>query len=458
MSPGVNLSSKAPLPETTQVDAQPDRAGQSAESSEETRLPRVVVVGSGFGGLNIVRELARGEVEIVLLDRNNYHGFWPLLYQVATAELIPDSIAFPIREFVRKYQRLTFHMVEVCDIDLQNKQVHLRESQPLSYDYLVLAAGSTNNYFGNEITAQNTFSLKDVAQAVEIRQGILKAFEKAALETAAERRKTLLTFLIIGSGPTGVELSAAFAQLIPPLLRKYYPTLANVPPRIILVEAHTTMLKSFPKGLQKKAQAHLERLGVEIMKNHEVSQVENGEVTFKDGLTMQAGTVVWAAGVKASPLAEKLGIKLAHGGRVPVEPTLNLAGLPEVFVIGDMAYLEGYKGGKQPYPGVAQVAIQMGHRAAKNILAQVEGRPMAKFHYLDKGQLSTIGRKDAVADIFNLQLSGLVAWLVWAVVHIYYLLGVRNRLLVMLGWVYNYLTYNLAMRMVGSGTGRKETQ
>jgi NADH dehydrogenase len=348
-------------------------------------------------------------------------------------------------------------MAEVCDIDLQQKQIQLQAGPPLAYDYLVLAAGSTNNYFGNETTARNTFSLKDVDQAVEIRHGLLKAFEKASLEPDLNRRKTLLTFLIIGSGPTGVELSAAFAELIPPLARKYYPALADVPPRIILVEAHTTMLESFPKGLQKKAQQHLERLGVEVLKNHEVTQVENGEITFKHGSKMQAGTVVWAAGVRASPLAEKLGIKLAHGDRVPVEPTLNLQGHPDVFVIGDMAYLEGYKGGQQAYPGVAQVAIQMGERAAKNILAQVEGRPMKKFHYLDKGQLSTIGRKDAVADIFNLQLSGLLAWLVWAVVHIYYLLGMRNRLLVMLGWAYNYLTYNLAMRIIGGASDRKET-
>jgi NADH:ubiquinone reductase (H+-translocating) len=451
--PGDNLQQSSPIPDTAQTDKE-----RPTDSAGKAGLPRVVVVGSGFGGLNLVRGLSRGEVEVILLDRNNYHGFWPLLYQVATAELIPDSIAFPIREVVRKYHQVTFHMAEVCDVDLQQKQIQLQAGPPLAYDYLVLAAGSTNNYFGNETTARNTFSLKDVDQAVEIRHGLLKAFEKASLEPDLNRRKKLLTFLIIGSGPTGVELSAAFAELILPLVRKYYPALADVPPRIILVEAHTTMLESFPKGLQKKAQQHLERLGVEVLKNHEVTQVENGEITFKHGSKMQAGTVVWAAGVRASPLAEKLGIKLAHGDRVPVEPTLNLQDHPDVFVIGDMAYLEGYKGGQQSYPGVAQVAIQMGERAAKNILAQVEGRPMKKFHYLDKGQLSTIGRKDAVADIFNLQLSGLLAWLVWAAVHIYYLLGMRNRLLVMLGWAYNYLTYNLAMRIIGGASNRKENQ
>jgi NADH dehydrogenase len=216
----------------------------------------------------------------------------------------------------------------------------------------------------------------------------------------------------------------------------------------VLVEAHTSMLESFPKPLQQKAEQRLKKMGVEVLKNHEVTGVENGEVTFKHGPKTQAGVVVWAAGVKASPLAEKLGVKLAHGEKVPVEKTLNLKDHPEIYVIGDMAYLEGYKGG-QAYPGVAQVAIQMGEQAAKNILADLEGQPKGNFHYIDKGQLSTIGRRDAVAEVFNFQLSGLVAWLVWVAVHIYYLLGVRNRLLVMLGWAYNYFTFNLGMRVVG---------
>ncbi len=431
--------------------------GKQADRPESGQRPCVVVIGSGFGGLNTVRGLAKGEVEIVLLDRNNYHGFWPLLYQVATAELVPDSIAFPVREFIHSYHNVTFHMAEVSDIDLDNKHVSITDGQPISYDYLVLAAGSINNYFGNKVIPQNTFSLKDVEQAVEIRQGILEAFEKASLETDPEKRKALLTFLVVGSGPTGVELSGALAELIPPLLHKFYPDLTEEKSRIVLVEAHATMLDSFPKSLQKKAQAHLGQMGVEILQNHEVTGVENGVVTFKHGSKMNAGTVVWAAGVRASPLAEKLGVKLAHGERVPVEPTLNLKDHPEVYVIGDMAYLEGYKGGKEAYPGVAQVAIQMGHQAAKNILAQVEGNGLENFQYVDKGQLSTIGRRDAVAEVFNLKLSGFAAWLVWVAVHIYYLLGVRNRLLVMLGWAYNYLTFNLGIRVVG-GWPRHETK
>ena len=430
------------------------KPARSPESVETGQRPRVVVIGSGFGGLNVVRGLAKSEVEVILLDRNNYHGFWPLLYQVATAELVSDSIAFPVREFVKKYHNVTFHMAEVCDINLEQRKVDIIEGQPIPYDYLVVAAGSTNNYFGNKVIPQNTYSLKDVEQAVEIRQGILEAFEKASLETDINACKKLLTFMVVGSGPTGVELSGALAELIPPLLRKYYPHLSKVTPRITLVEAHDSMLESFPKSLQKKAQQHLEKMGVEILKNHEVTGVEDGEVTFKDGSKMKAGTVVWAAGVRASPLAEKLGVKLAHGERVPVEPTLNLKDHPEVFVVGDMAYLEGYKGDKA-YPGVAQVAIQMGQQAAKNILAQNEGNSMEGFHYLDKGQLSTIGRRDAVADIFNLQLSGLLAWLIWVAVHIYYLLGARNRLLVMLGWAYNYLTFNLGVRVVGGWPRQK---
>jgi NADH dehydrogenase len=416
----------------------------------KTTPARVVVVGAGFGGLNVVRELANhSQVEVTVLDRNNYHGFWPLLYQVATAELLPDAIVFPVREAVHKYNNVRFQMAEVCDIDLDKKQV-LTSQQSLTYDYLVLAAGSTNNYFGNQELPKNTFSLKDVDQAVALRRKLLAAFEQAVSEPEPAKRRTLLTFVIVGAGPTGVELAAAMAELVRPIINKYYPTLNSEEARIVLVEAHQRPLEEFPKNLQQKAQQHLKRLGVEVLTNSKVKSVENDTVTFEDGQTMQAATVVWAAGVRASTLAETLKVSLAHSSRVPVEPTLNLKTHPEVFVIGDMAYLQGYKGGKETYPGVAQVAIQMGKQAAHNILVQLDRQPAQPFHYFDKGSLATIGRKDAVADIFGWQLSGWLAWLVWLVVHLYFLVGVRNRLLVMLSWAYNYLTYNLGVRLVGS--------
>lgn len=416
----------------------------------QVRPARVLVVGAGFGGLNVARELANhSQVEITVLDRNNYHGFWPLLYQVATAELLPDAIVFPVRETVHKYNNVRFQMTEVRDIDLDKKQV-LTHHQSLDYDYLVLAAGSTNNYFGNQELPKNTFSLKDVEQAVALRRKLLSVFEQAVAESDPAKRKALLTFVIVGAGSTGVELAAAMAELVFPVINKYYPALNSQEARIVLVEAHQMPLEEFPKTLQQKAQQHLKRLGIEVVTNSKVKSVENNTVTFEDGQTIQAVTVVWAAGVRASPLAESLKVPLAHGSWVPVEPTLNLKAHPEVFVIGDMAYLKGYKNSQQAYPGVAQVAIQMGRQTARNILAQLNYQTPQPFHYFDKGNLATIGRKDAVADIFGWQLSGGLAWAVWLVVHIYFLVGIRNRLLVMLAWAYNYLTYNLGVRLIGS--------
>lgn len=423
-------------------------------TSSKTGQPRVIVVGAGFGGLNVIQQLAnKDEVEVLVLDRNNYHGFWPLLYQVATAALAPDSIAFPVREITYKYPNIKFEMAAVSKVDLENKQVVTDAGTNLSYDYLVLAAGSANNYFGNKVIPEHTFSLKDVDQAVEIRQHILDVLEQAVQETDEKRRKNLLTFAIVGSGPTGVELSGAFADLLRPLLHKLYPTLLEAEVRIVLIEAHDTMLKAFPKSLQKKAQQHLERMHVEVLTNSEVTGVEKGIVTFKNGHSLEAGTVVWAAGVKASELGESLSVKLAHSDRVPVKPTLNLSDRPEVFVVGDMAYLEGYKqtksGKPEAYPMVAEVAMQMGRRAAHNILADVHKQPLESFRYTDLGTMSTIGRKDAVAVAFGLQLSGWLAWLSWLVVHLFFLIGFRNRVLVMLSWAYDYITYNRGVRLIG---------
>ncbi len=424
---------------------QPTKAGKAA---------RVVVVGAGFGGLHVIKALANQEaVEVLVLDRNNYHGFWPLLYQVATAALEPDSIAYPTREIVRKYKNVKFQMVTVNGIDLEHQQVLLEGNQSLAYDYLVLAAGSANNYFGNKVIPQHTYSLKDVGQAVEIQQQLLMVFEAAVRETNAERRKVLLTIAVVGAGPTGVELAGAFADLICPLLRKNYPTLSEKEVRIVLVEAHDTMLSAFPKPLQKKAQQHLEKMGIEVLPNSKVTNVEDKTVSFENGKSLQAATVVWAAGVKAAKLGQTLKVKLAHSDRVPVKPTLNLVDHAEVFVIGDMAYLDGYKQSKhdkpQAYPMLAEVAMQMGDRAAHNILATISHQPLESFRYRDLGTMCTIGRKDAVAYAFGVQLSGIIAWLAWLIVHVAFMVSFRNRLRVLLAWAYDYITYNRGVRLIG---------
>jgi len=408
--------------------------------------PRVVVVGAGFGGLNVAAKLAHADVDVVVLDRHNYHGFWPLLYQVATAGLEPASIAYPARAILRKYPNTHFLMTEVSGVDFEHKLV-LSGDQALPYDYLVLAAGSANNYFGDAALAKNTFGMKDLDEAEQLRNQILRAFERAVNEPDPAVRAALLTFVIVGGGPTGVELSGAFAELIRHVLRKDYPMLDMSQARVLLVEAGDRILVSFPERLQRSARKRLEKMGVEVKLHTAVAAVEDDHVRFKDGTSLASSTVVWAAGVRAAALADALGLVLGRGARVKITPELNLPDRPEVFVIGDMAYLEGYKDG-QAYPMVAQVAMQMGKQAARNILALLDGRPLRAFHYFDKGQMATIGRRAAVFDAFGIRMAGFFAWVGWLFIHIIYLIGFRNRLVVLANWAYSYFTYDRAVRLI----------
>lgn len=421
----------------------------------KTRPAKVVVVGTGFGGLNVMRELAGVPgVEVLAVDRNNYHGFWPLLYQVATGALLPGSIAYPVREFISRHHNLTFRMTEVEKVDLPRKLL-LTDTGEIEYDYLVLAAGSANNYFGSETIPHHTYSLKDIDEALDLREAVLKVMEEASLETDPERRKFLLTFVVVGAGPTGVEMAGMLTEVLRPLINKEYRMIKEDEVRLVLVEAHTNLLEAFPQSLQKKAEQHLRHKGVEILQNSPVKSVEDGTITFKDGRTMRANTVVWAAGVTASPLGKTLDIELQHSDRVPVEAAMNLKNHPEVFVIGDMAYHKGYKKGTEAYPMVAPVAIQQARVAAHNILALRDGKPLKNFNYFDKGNMATIGRKDAVLDAFGIKLSGQLAWFGWLVVHLYFLVGFRTRLLVFLGWAYDYFTYSLGARFLGGKRPQK---
>src|SRR5436190_10047309 len=352
---------------------------QVGEALRQTRRPMVVIVGAGFGGLNAARTLAKREVDVLVLDKNNYHGFWPLLYQVATAGREAESIAYPVRGIFRKYANVGFRMAATTGVDFDRKLL-LTDAQPVPYDYLILAAGSANNYFGNKALAQETLGLKDIDEAEQVRNRVLWAFERAASEPDPVRRQKLLTFVMVGGGPTGVELSGALSDLINIVLRRDYPYLDVSETRVILVEASGHLLAAFPESLQKSAARKLKSMNVDVRLNMPVTSVEDGKVILKDGTEIEASIVVWAAGVRSAEIADALGVELARNARVKVQPTLNLAAHPEVFVIGDMAYLEGYKGG-EAYPMVAQVAIQQGKRAAKNILEQVRGRPMRPFHY-----------------------------------------------------------------------------
>ena len=433
------------------MDATPQVAEQELPLLAKRRSgrPRVVIVGAGFGGLSAARTLSRADVDVLVLDRNNYHGFWPLLYQVATAGLEPEAIAYPARAILRRYDNTSFLMTEVRGVDFDRKQVQT-DRGPIGYDYLVLAAGSANNYFGDDALAEKTFGMKDIDEAERLRNHALLAFERAVSESDPARRAALLTFVIVGGGPTGVELAGAFVELIRHVLRKDYPMLDVSQARVILVEAGSRVLASFPTGLQRSALKRLKKMGVEVRLGSAVASVSGDEVVFKDGERLSAKTVVWAAGVRAANLTDALNVALGRGARVKVEPTLSVAGHPEVFAIGDMAYLEGYKGAA--YPMIAPVAIQQGKRAAKNILARHAGDTPQPFRYFDKGQMATIGRRAAVFDAFGIRLTGFIAWIGWLFIHLIELIGFRNRLVVLSNWVYNYFTYDRGVRLITGET------
>jgi len=444
------------------IDIQPDIKARNTPVFDRTvterrARPRVVIVGAGFGGLAAARELADADVDVLMINRTNYHGFWPLLYQVATAGLEPESIAYPVRAILRRYRNADFLLAEVNGVDFEQRAV-LTDVGPVMYDYLVLAAGSTTNFFGNERFERYTLGMKDLDEAQRLRNHILTCFEHAVAETDPARRAALLTFVVVGGGPTGVELAGAFIELIRHVMRKDYPMLDVCQAHVVLVEATDRVLATFPESLQRAALDRLRRMGVDVRLSAPVADTRPGVLVFKDGTELEAETIVWAAGVRASPLAEALGVALGRGARVKVEPTLTLPGHPEVFVIGDMAYLEGYRPGV-PYPMVAPVAIQMGEQAARNIIARTRRNPMKPFRYFDKGQMATIGRSAAVLDAFGIQLTGWPAWVGWLFVHLMELVGFRNRALVLLNWAYSYFTYDRGVRLIfGIGAHEKKME
>jgi len=441
------------------MDATPQVAEQELPLLAKRRSgrPRVVIVGAGFGGLSAARTLSRADVDVLVLDRNNYHGFWPLLYQVATAGLEPEAIAYPARAILRRYDNTSFLMTEVHGVDFDRKQVQT-DRGPIAYDYLVLAAGSANNYFGDEALADKTFGMKDIDEAERLRNHALLAFERAVSERDPAMRAALLTFVIVGGGPTGVELAGAFIELIRHVLRKDYPMLDVSQARVILVEAGSQILASFPTGLQRSALKRLKKMGVEVRLGSAVASVSGDEVVFKDGERLSAKTVVWAAGVRAATLAGQLGVPQARGGRVPVLPTLQLADAPDVFVIGDMAYFEQ---DGQALPQVAPVAIQQGDLVAANLPRLARGETLKSFVYKDKGSMATIGRSAAVAQVAGLKLTGFPAWAAWLGVHLVQLIGFRNRAMVLINWGYNYILGKRGVRLIttpdsAEATGRTQ--
>jgi len=405
--------------------------------------PRVVIIGGGFGGLYAARALRRAPVDVTLIDRRNHHLFQPLLYQVATAALNPSDIAAPIRSILRKQQNCRVLLAEATAVDLARRRVVLADGE-LGYDYLVVATGATDSYFGHEEWARLAPSLKSIEEALEIRRRVLLAYEAAERTTDADARRTWLTFVVVGAGPTGVELAGALSEIARHALERDFRTIDPQDARVVLVEAADRVLGTFPPDLSEKATAQLVRLGVEVRVGTKVTEIDAGGVCLGSE-RVAARTVVWAAGVKASPLARSLGVPLDRAGRVLVEPTLTLPGHPEVFVIGDLAVHQ--QDGKA-FTGLAAVAVQEGPHAAANIVRAVRGEPLVPFRYVDKGTLATIGRAAAVANFGRVHLSGFIAWLAWLFVHIFLLIGFRNRFVVMFEWAWTYLTYERGARLI----------
>ena len=406
-------------------------------------VPRVVIVGGGFGGLVAAKALARAPVEVTLLDRTNHHVFQPLLYQVASAGLSPADIASPIRSILARQENVSVQLATVTAVDLADKRVVLTDGE-VAYDYLILAPGARTSYFGHAEWEAHAPGLKSLEDAIEVRRRTLLAFERAERETDEKERRRHLTFVAIGGGPTGVELAGAFAELRRFVLRKDFRSIHPEEARVILVEAGPRILPSFDEVLSKKAVAQLEQLGVVVRTGTFVTGIDARGVLLGDE-RIDAATVVWAAGVEASPIVRSLGVPLDKQGRVLVGDDLSVPGHPEAFAIGDIAHFE--QDGKF-VGGVSQVAMQGGTFVARAIRATIDGRPRGHFHYVDKGIMATIGRSRAVAEPFGFKLSGFIAWLAWLVVHIWYLIGFRNRAIVMFEWFWAYLTYKRGARLI----------
>jgi NADH:ubiquinone reductase (H+-translocating) len=411
----------------------------------EAKVPHVVIVGGGFGGLYAARALRRAPVRITVIDRRNFHLFQPLLYQVATASLSPADIAAPIRTILRRQRNAEVWMGEVEDVDPVMRTVRLADGVTVDYDYLILATGATHAYFGRDDWAAHAPGLKTVEDAIEIRRRFLIAFEAAEREADPAARQRFLTFVIVGAGPTGVELAGAMAEIARTVMPQDFRFIDTSSARIILVEGLDRVLPGYPPELSARAQRQLERLGVEVRTGTRVSEIGAGVVQMADE-RVAAGNVFWAAGVAASKLGARLGVETDSAGRVVVAPDLSVPGHPEAFVVGDLAAASRSDG--TPVPGVAPGAMQGGSHAARQILRDLKGRERERFSYRDKGDLATIGRAAAVARVAGVKLSGFVAWVIWVAVHIMYLIGFRNRVLVMLQWAWAYLTYHRGIRLI----------
>ena len=408
-------------------------------------LPQVIIIGGGFAGLAAARRLRNVECEVTIVDRHNHHVFQPLLYQVATAGLSPGDIASPIRWILRKQPRLRVLLANVERIDSAARQIQLDHGEILKYDYLIVAAGATHSYFGHDEWAGAAPGLKTLDDALAIRRRLLLAFEEAEREPNPVYQRRLLTFVIIGGGPTGVEMAGALGEIAGHVLRSEFDAVDPAIARIILIEAGPSILPAFPEQLRESARRALLRLGIDVRVGQAVTKVEEGAVWVGED-RIDAHTILWAAGVAAAPLSRDLGPGLDRAGRVIVAPDLSVPGHAGVFVAGDLASFTHQTG--KPLPGVAQVAKQQGKHAASNVARLISSENTTPFRYFDPGNMATIGRNAAIADFGFLRVSGYLGWLLWLFVHILFLIGFRNRLSVMVQWAASYLTYQRSVRLI----------
>ena len=410
-----------------------------------TALPQVIIIGGGFAGLAAAKRLRRVACEVTIIDRHNHHVFQPLLYQVATAGLSPGDIASPIRWIFRKQARVRVLLGTVEHLDSRARQIQLDGGERLRYDYLIVAAGVTHSYFGHDEWSATAPGLKTLDDALAIRRRLLLAFEEAEREPNPVYQRRLLTFVLIGGGPTGVELAGALGEIARQALRDEFDAVDPAIARIILVEAGPSILPTFPPDLRESARRALIRLGVDVRVGKAVTKVEDGAVWIGED-RIEAHTILWAAGVAAAPLSRDLGPKLDRAGRVIVEADLSAPGHAGVFVAGDLASFSHQTG--SPLPGVAQVAKQAGRHAAANVARLIAGQQTTPFHYYDPGNMATIGRNAAIADFGFMHVSGYLGWLLWLFVHILFLIGFRNRLSVMMQWAAAYLTHQRSVRLI----------
>lgn len=412
--------------------------------------PRVVIIGAGFGGLECAKKLAGKPVDALVIDRHNYHLFTPLLYQVASSLLNPSDIAQPVRAIFRGKRNVRFLQGEVTGIDPIGKIVRLADGSEERYDRLVIAAGSTTNFFGVQGAEDGALGLKDLSEALELRNHILGSLERAARSEDPSERRKLLTFVVVGGGPTGVEYAGALSELLKLVVPREYPELEGASPRIVLLEALPEILNAFPRKLGSSARGELGRKGVEVRTGTRVMSVRDGVVELSTAEAIEAGTLVWAAGVRPAELGEALRAPKSRSGRIEVDEFLRVKSLDGVYAIGDVASF--VQDGRE-VPMLSAPAMQEGRVAARNVLHDLAGEPLEPFHYRDKGSMATIGRNDAVAQLGRLQLTGFIGWVVWLWVHLYYLIGFRNRLAVLIGWGWNYVRFDRPVRIIARAGG-----